>query len=757
MTVFNPFRIPAEWLKEPPLRFLWSLATSGEPQDDRVPYPAGLDLRYTGTGKSHEAHDEIADLIADDRDVAVAIFVPTHRLGAEAERILISAVRARHGLASDEEAEQVADIGRWYGIEAVDENTGDPICKFAAEAKAISEAGGDPFSLCETREEGEMVSKCQYADNCPRYAGFVGRHKRWILPHASMPHPLRGPGKPRAFRFVLIDEDPTDTFTPHLESNPDVLRKALGIGKSAPSGDLTGDEAAAARQLHAHGEPGEPTGTQLVEAARRITSAMHACFEHGNERLIWISLPLPHVVSELRTRLLRQIDKQRPASGPNPTPADKRRISKASESVAPIIKAAQFLKILHDCMCLPPGPNGEVPGIRLYTLGTDHDANRKVEACDRVLPAKAYQAPTQILSTTAQPALIEPFFRRLDVIEPGEWQKPEFANYHRVAGAFAIGKLVDHKAKKLTDSGKLTRKAIEALARRYRGGTPDGGPDVLVVCQKELRKALEAAGLPDNVEVANFGAVEGIDKWKTVRCIYIIGRPLPPLHSLITRAERVAGDFIHLGEDETHPPHRSLTESSADGSTTWRLTHDYYHPNQTLYALIRKVTHGAVHQADRGRGKHRAADNPLDVYIQSDVELPFKFNARVTVVTLTSWFYEMAALGFVPLPHTGGGALHHLMAHVLPGRYATGALAKWARKNRKDRYDETLESLHEDFGGFPSGGIKMQVQTPAARGWVPLLVDAATPREAEELLRRQLPEGTVIKTTRASRKTNEAE
>ena len=73
------------------------------------------------------------------------------------------------------------------------------------------------------------------------------------------------------------------------------------------------------------------------------------------------------------------------------------------------------------------------------------------------------------------------------------------------------------------------------------------GRNGLIITYKDIEK--DFAGI-ENVEVAHFGAVEGIDRWGTVEVAVIIGRPMPSreavenLAAAITREPVIAGDPI---------------------------------------------------------------------------------------------------------------------------------------------------------------------------------------------------------------------
>jgi len=67
---------------------------------------------------------------------------------------------------------------------------------------------------------------------------------------------------------------------------------------------------------------------------------------------------------------------------------------------------------------------------------------------------------------------------------------------------------------------------IALRAIELRGRNP-GGADVLVVGQKATIEQLQRLRLPDNVTTVHFNALSGLDRWRSVAGLVILGRTLP--------------------------------------------------------------------------------------------------------------------------------------------------------------------------------------------------------------------------------------
>ena len=140
---------------------------------------------------------------------------------------------------------------------------------------------------------------------------------------------------------------------------------------------------------------------------------------------------------------------------------------------------------------------------------------------------------------------------------------------------------------------------------------------VLVVTHKDCEPAF--AGLA-NVETAHFNAVAGLDVYRDVGALIIIGRPLPSTEGLL-------------------PLLGALYEASAKGGYAWaeqglwlrsgRKTgvRVVRHQDPRAEVLRAAICDDEVMQSlGRGRGVNRTASNPLEVHLMSDVALPLSYD-----------------------------------------------------------------------------------------------------------------------------------
>lgn len=190
---------------------------------------------------------------------------------------------------------------------------------------------------------------------------------------------------------------------------------------------------------------------------------------------------------------------------------------------------------------------------------------------------------------------------------------------------------------------RVTRKrqrlvdACEHLAKGRRG---------LVITYKDIERDFEGI---KGVEVAHFGAIEGIDRWRDVDVVVIIGRPLPRPDDIERMAAAITGQPVIAGkvvkqDREIRPGHpiQCLTYTTPEAE------------------MVRQaVTEAAVVQAvGRARGVNRTKDCPVEVYlILDDTVVP---GQRVDEV--------------VELADIEPGAIDHMIARGLVPQFPTDAL-----------------------------------------------------------------------------------
>ncbi len=133
---------------------------------------------------------------------------------------------------------------------------------------------------------------------------------------------------------------------------------------------------------------------------------------------------------------------------------------------------------------------------------------------------------------------------------------------------------------------------------------------VLVVTQKEFEDSLKSIGLSGNVEIAHFNSTRGIDRWRGVEYVLVIGRTLPGPEAAEALAEALTG--------------RPATAHPRPWYVGGR------HPDASTEAARWSVCEAELVQViGRGRAINRSTDNPVLIEVLNDVPLPIPVNETV--------------------------------------------------------------------------------------------------------------------------------
>lgn len=574
---------------------------------------------------------------------------------------------------------------QWLLYRGIDgEENGEPLCGFTAAAHAAQRAGIDHYTT--------LCKGCPLKDNCLIGAQYENRSALIVTTHAMLRHGLKPSDRRPTFDLLVIDEDPKSTL--------------LATETHAPSYA----DAAAYEGDHA------PTLEAVVQAIR--TAAKE------ERRLRIFDLPSHYAIKKLSAALTPPR-----VAVTREGPVDEARVAKAEAR----IKVLSMLNDLLDAIAMGPGFNGEIAnclltmddkGVITIDITTARDIHPQFAACRRVV----------VLSATAEPELLT---RPIPYLQLDElpWQPYEHGKFVFVDGA-KVSLSVLLKGGKLASGGEEAVKVISMLASRHGR--------VLLVCQQKVLAALKSAGLPDNVTTGHFNALEGLDNYAQFDAIIILGRPLAKLSGVIPLAEAAAGHCLaasfgkQADPNTLFVPRRKNAHTAKDGKTY--TTRDYLHPNPHVDAVIRSITYGAVQQADRSRGQHRGPDNPVTIYDITGLDNVWEIDEVIRWRSLCNWFEEMEAMGFVPAPEAARG-LNIALAAILPHWFENAKVANNYREYAKRTHGETIESQVAECSF--RHGVKVHITVPDGNR-VPFIVNANSAPEAETLIRKHLPPGTVI-------------
>ena len=180
-----------------------------------------------------------------------------------------------------------------------------------------------------------------------------------------------------------------------------------------------------------------------------------------------------------------------------------------------------------------------------------------------------------------------------------------------------------------------------------------GRQSTLVICQQDYEQWLSNQNLPSEIVVEHYNNIAGLDRYREVRLLILIGRVQPGPEAV----EIYAGALT--GAQPIKAP------ASANGGTWYRKVRRGIrlpdgsgiavdcdeHPDPMAEMVRFQLCEAEMIQAiGRARGINRTADNPVDVDIVADVCLP------ITVNEVSLWWWtkptpliETAALDGVVL------------------------------------------------------------------------------------------------------------
>jgi hypothetical protein len=296
---------------------------------------------------------------------------------------------------------------------------------------------------------------------------------------------------------------------------------------------------------------------------------------------------------------------------------------------------------------------------------------------------EAREVPTLILDATLPDVgVLRTWYPQVEVVAEIEVQMPPSVRVRQVTKApVSQGKLWGSKKKPAAGRNRLA-------IRRYvlqRWLEADRQP-LLVICQKDVEVWLREAGLPEGISVEHFNAISGLDQYKNVRSLILIGRTVPSP----TAVEDLAGALTGVQPVKvaaTGNWYDRVTRGIRLVSGTGVAVETDQHPDPVAEAVRYQICEAELMQAlGRARAINRTAETPLEVYILADVVLP------ITVDEVVAWeepsaAVEMAVEGMV-LTAPGD------MARAWPGLWETARAAKWTLEELRTVGEKAVSSIY---------------------------------------------------------------
>lgn len=585
-----------------------------------------------GIGKSEAAIAEIIAEQARNHPYRIAYVVPEHKLADDVCR--------RFNRAAQREIARV-----WRGISQPD--PADPsftMCRRPAETNLVQLAGGDIGSLCGSSKRSSV---CPHHPEAGGACAYLRQRQAdppiWIVPAAMLTKAVPGvmqrkavkfqvggrpyAAHPPAFDLLVLDEAPFLSFLGGFD----------GDGFHVPLDWL--DPAQWEVPIRDDEEPGLVATTVggVLRFGQQVIERLHqgAPALRSEDNIDFQSF-------ETVIRILwRGFEKATKVISPGvDAPA-------MAEALAPYIARAsmlrgvqRFLAVLADVGTRKAHPsaiecshsNG-VRGVRLRWREMLHPTwidcpLLYLDATARLSVAERWLGPITRLADVQAAA---PHMRVIQVHDR------VFGYTSMIARAgVASGKAALANQRRVAEVMQVAGKAV--------GGTG------LLVGPKAMIAQMQVQGLiPGAWDVANFGALRGVDSFRSVSAAIVVSRQLPPPAEVERMTSIIFASDVQTVSDWY--PIRASARLISDG--TGRAAEFECHPDERVEAIRWLICEAEVQQAiGRVRGVRRKADDPVLVIVLNGVDL-----GQTPIHELISWedllelcgpVSQMAVHGVVP-------------------------------------------------------------------------------------------------------------
>jgi hypothetical protein len=269
--------------------------------------------------------------------------------------------------------------------------------------------------------------------------------------------------------------------------------------------------------------------------------------------------------------------------------------------------------------------------------------------------------PVLHLNATLRPDLTRCVLRDLEVREV-EAAAPH-ATIRLVSGSFGKGQLCVGSRRDTAEAQRRANRLGEVVVYVRWQAVRVAPGRVLVVTYKDVEDVF--ARIP-GVEVGHFNAIAGLDLWRDVRLLIVVGRPLPSDTDL---APLAGAFFRQLPEGRYGQASRGIR--MRDGTS--RAVRVIEHADETAEILRAAICDDELVQAiGRGRAVNRTSDDPLEVHVLADVALPLVYDRVLDWESVRPRLFQRMLLAGIAVDSPGDAARLH------PGLFNSSAAAEKA-------------------------------------------------------------------------------
>ncbi len=574
-----------------------------EEEKDFTRYPSAPEVPYklisvdTGVGKSHAIRTSSAELIkqlrCNKKTGCVVIAVPRYDLAEEhKEKFETDHDTIKQGISI-----QILRGREQHNPEQPDEE----MCLRLDDVKEIQRLSlRVTENLCYKKTIGEDPIECFHYDEC----GYLAQQIEadiYIIAHENLFHPPLKIIKNVA--VVFVDEYPVSKglwgiSEPYIEIPVDRLRQSDPI----PNDQYNLDQ------------------FQLMDIRRKLISSLE---EHENGSLEYDSLIKAGLTPELckAARAIewsRKIDASKLKIRPDMPSERLRKSLKRANGNADVYKLASLFEAIEIFLTQPKNRKKTCGHVELFT----RNGVRMLRVSgSRPIHIK-WQAPTLIADATADVELLRQIWPQITSFPKYRVKTPNVQYFQVMDRSFSnkaiapTNKKEEMEANKeiyeasLTNVRKLKAALVKASLRHSCG-------KVLAIMPKRTEVAILALGrLPSWLDLAHHGALAGLDQYRNVEAVFVIGRQLPRCYEV----SKISAALTGISPASNQYVKTTGQIRVEDGIIEVNC---YTHPDPTAERVRRQITEAGLMQAiGRGRGVNRKSHNPLVVYIWADIPLP---------------------------------------------------------------------------------------------------------------------------------------